>query len=176
MWSANKVTKTFLEEKFVPSVIEPSFGVGRLLTAVFEHTFYAREGDEKRGVMAFPAAIAPIKVAVLPLSTAKEFTPIMLSLERDLRARGIACKSDASSVAIGRKYARVDELGVPFGVTIDFETAGDQCVTVRERDSCAQLRVPLAKVVAVLDDLVAGRAAWADLTKVFTVVEAKKDE
>ncbi|OQR93363.1 glycyl-tRNA synthetase [Achlya hypogyna] len=176
MWSAKKVTKNVSEEKFVPSVIEPSFGVGRILTAVFEHTFYAREGDEKRGVMAFPPAIAPIKVAVLPLSTAKEFTPVMVSLEKELRSRGIAVKSDASSVAIGRKYARVDELGVPFGVTIDFETAVDQCVTVRERDSCAQMRVPLAKVPDYLDRLVRGSLSWADLAKEYKLIEAKKEE
>ncbi|KAF0687712.1 hypothetical protein As57867_020499, partial [Aphanomyces stellatus] len=175
MWSVKKVTKMMSEEKFVPSVIEPSFGVGRILTAVFEHTFYAREGDEKRGVMAFPALIAPIKVAVLPLSNAKEFNPVVADLERQLRAAGIQSKSDTSGVAIGRKYARADELGTPFGVTIDFETLQDHAVTVRERDSCAQIRVPLTKVVAHLKDVVEGRASWATLTKDYPVLDTKKE-
>ncbi|ETV91119.1 glycine-tRNA ligase, variant [Aphanomyces invadans] len=100
MWSAAKVTKMVSEEKFVPSVIEPSFGVGRILTAVFEHTFYAREGDEKRGVMAFPAVIAPIKVAVLPLSNAKEFNPVVQDLERKLRA---VCRSLSVCAAMWKR-------------------------------------------------------------------------
>ncbi|RHX98931.1 hypothetical protein DYB36_009662, partial [Aphanomyces astaci] len=166
MWSAKSVTKTFAEEKFVPSVIEPSFGVGRILTAVFEHTFYAREGDDKRGVMAFPAVIAPIKVAVLPLSNAKEFTPIVQELEP---------KSDTSGVAIGRKYARADELGIPLGVTIDFETLVDHAVTVRERDSCAQIRVPVADVVGHLRAVVEGRATWETLTATYPVLDTKKE-
>ncbi|OQS04905.1 glycyl-tRNA synthetase [Thraustotheca clavata] len=176
MWSATKVTKMMSEEKFMPSVIEPSFGVGRILTAVFEHTFYTREGDEKRGVMSFPPIIAPIKVAILPLSTAKEFTPVMQQLERELRSMGIQTKSDASSVAIGRKYARVDELGVPFGVTIDFETGTDKCVTVRERDSCAQMRIPLAKISSILKSLIEGTLTWKELSKTYPILEAKKEE
>ncbi|KAF0722430.1 hypothetical protein Ae201684_018433 [Aphanomyces euteiches] len=175
MWCAAKVTKTVSEEKFVPSVIEPSFGVGRILTAIFEHTFYTREGDEKRGVMAFPAAISPIKVAVLPLSNAKEFNPIVADLERQLRAAGIQAKSDTSGVAIGRKYARADELGIPFGVTIDFESIDDKAVTVRERDSCAQIRVPIAQVVAHLQQVVNGTATWETLTKQYPVLETKKE-
>ncbi|ETV91118.1 glycine-tRNA ligase [Aphanomyces invadans] len=175
MWSAAKVTKMVSEEKFVPSVIEPSFGVGRILTAVFEHTFYAREGDEKRGVMAFPAVIAPIKVAVLPLSNAKEFNPVVQDLERKLRAAGIQAKSDTSGVAIGRKYARADELGIPLGVTIDFETLQDHAVTVRERDSCAQIRVPLADVVNHLRSVVEGHATWETLTATYPVLEGKKE-
>ncbi|ETV66291.1 glycine-tRNA ligase [Aphanomyces astaci] len=175
MWSAKSVTKTFAEEKFVPSVIEPSFGVGRILTAVFEHTFYAREGDDKRGVMAFPAVIAPIKVAVLPLSNAKEFTPIVQELERQLRTGGIQAKSDTSGVAIGRKYARADELGIPLGVTIDFETLVDHAVTVRERDSCAQIRVPVADVVGHLRAVVEGRATWETLTATYPVLDTKKE-
>ncbi|RHY32400.1 hypothetical protein DYB32_002610, partial [Aphanomyces invadans] len=176
MWSAAKVTKMVSEEKFVPSVIEPSFGVGRILTAVFEHTFYAREGDEKRGVMAFPAVIAPIKVAVLPLSNAKEFNPVVQDLERKLRAvcRSLT-KSDTSGVAIGRKYARADELGIPLGVTIDFETLQDHAVTVRERDSCAQIRVPLADVVNHLRSVVEGHATWETLTATYPVLEGKKE-
>ncbi|RHY99881.1 hypothetical protein DYB35_011739, partial [Aphanomyces astaci] len=133
MWSAKSVTKTFAEEKFVPSV------------------------------------------AVLPLSNAKEFTPIVQELERQLRTGGIQAKSDTSGVAIGRKYARADELGIPLGVTIDFETLVDHAVTVRERDSCAQIRVPVADVVGHLRAVVEGRATWETLTATYPVLDTKKE-
>ncbi|RHY82182.1 hypothetical protein DYB31_011234, partial [Aphanomyces astaci] len=121
-------------------------------------------------------------VAVLPLSNAKEFTPIVQELERQLRTvrlfaviGGIQAKSDTSGVAIGRKYARADELGIPLGVTIDFETLVDHAVTVRERDSCAQIRVPVADVVGHLRAVVEGRATWETLTATYPVLDTKKE-
>jgi glycyl-tRNA synthetase len=172
MLSIQIVKKMINEEKFIPSVIEPSFGIGRVLTAVFEHSFYTREGDEKRGVMSFTPLIAPIKVSLLPLSNNALFNPFIEELENAFADEDIECKVDTSSVAIGRKYARADELGIPFGVTIDFETIEDKKVTLRERDSCAQVRIPLSEIVAEVRKLVLGKTTWETLTQQYPLVSA----
>ncbi|DAZ99025.1 TPA: hypothetical protein N0F65_010911 [Lagenidium giganteum] len=175
MLSIQVVEKMISEEKFIPSVIEPSFGIGRILTAIFEHNFYAREGDEKRGVMSFAPLIAPIKVAVLPLSSNPVFTSYAEELEVAFANEDVECKLDSSSVAIGRKYARADELGIPYAVTVDFETANDRAVTLRERDSCAQVRIPMAQVVTKVRKLVNGSASWKDLESRYTVVSVQEE-
>jgi glycyl-tRNA synthetase len=148
MVSWKKVTKKVSEVKYVPGVIEPSFGIGRLVYSVFEHNFYLRDGSETAGVMAFPVAVAPIKVALLPLSGNAEFAPFVRQLEVELMEAGISSKSDSSGTSIGRRYARMDELGVPFDITIDFETVGQarRPCTMRERDSTHQVVLPLADV------------------------------
>lgn len=170
------VEKMVSEEKFIPSVIEPSFGIGRLLTAVFEHNYYAREGDEKRGVMSFNPTIAPIKVSVLPLSSNAAFEPIAAELEGVFAEEELECKVDSSSVAIGRKYARADELGIPFAVTIDFDTVESRVVTLRERDSCKQVRVPIDAIGAEVRGLVKGTSTWQDVLTRFPLVAATAEE
>ncbi|KAF4146649.1 putative glycine--tRNA ligase (Ap4A synthetase) (GlyRS) [Phytophthora infestans] len=107
MVATKLVEKMVSEEKFVPSVIEPSFGISLILTAGFEHNFYTREGDEKRGVMSSPL-IAPIKVSVLRLSNIPDFEPFATDRESVFVQEGVECKVDTSSVATGRKYARAD--------------------------------------------------------------------
>nr|CCA14047.1 glycyltRNA synthetase putative [Albugo laibachii Nc14] len=164
------VEVTVREEKYFPSVIEPSFGIGRILTAVFEHSFSIREGDAKRGVMAFKPCIAPIKVSVLPLSTQESLHAVAHQLESVFAQHHIVCRVDTSSVAIGRKYARADELGIPFNVTIDFETATDEAVTLRERDSCQQVRLPISDVVWRLKQLIDEKSAWSDMCAKYPVV------
>lgn len=170
------VEKMVSEEKFIPSVIEPSFGIGRLLTAVFEHNFSTREGDEKRGVMAFSPLIAPVKVAVLPLSSNAAFEPFAAELEAAFAEEDLECKVDSSSVAIGRKYARADELGIPFDVTIDFDTVKDRSVTLRERDSTKQVRLPMDVVSNEVRKVVKGTATWEDLLAKYPLVAAAADE
>ncbi|KAF1772306.1 Glycyl-tRNA synthetase/DNA polymerase subunit gamma-2 [Phytophthora cactorum] len=164
------VEKMVSEEKFVPSVIEPSFGIGRILTAVFEHNFSTREGDEKRGVMSFSPLIAPIKVSVLPLSNNPAFEPFATELENVFVEEGLECKVDTSSVAIGRKYARADELGIPFNVTIDFDTVKDRVVTLRERDSTAQVRIPMDTIGAEVNKLVKGSTTWEQILEQYPKV------
>lgn len=154
------VTKTINEVKFIPSVIEPSFGIGRILSAVFEHCYYSRPDDEKRGVMKFPAALAPIKVSVSPLSSNSSFFPFVGEIEKILTENGVSIKTDNSGVAIGRKYARADELGIPFNLTIDFETPITRSVTLRERDSCDQIRVPISKLLSILGGLISEKMSW----------------
>lgn len=154
MFAVKKTTKTVTSERFVPSVVEPSFGMGRLLHALLEHSFHQRDGDEQRIVFRFPAAVAPLKCALLPLQTNPKFTPIISRIERLLTDAGLSNKIDSSGVSVGRRYARADELGIPFCVTVDFTTTEDNTVTLRERDSMQQVRLTIDQLPALLKTLV----------------------
>lgn len=165
------VDKTFHEEKYTPSVIEPSFGVGRLMEAVFQHTFRIRPDDEQRTYFAFPPAVAPTKVAVLPLSNLirKECPQFLTDKLANL---GVSNSMDDSNAAIGRRYARMDEIGIPFAVTIDFRSQKEYdnsqsptkdyvTVTLRERDSTNQVMVNLNEVPELLRKLCSEELNWA---------------
>eukprot|EP00658_Telonema_sp_P-2_P009030 TRINITY_DN13415_c0_g1_i1.p1 TRINITY_DN13415_c0_g1~~TRINITY_DN13415_c0_g1_i1.p1 ORF type:complete len:553 (-),score=184.14 TRINITY_DN13415_c0_g1_i1:206-1864(-) len=133
---------------FTPSVIEPSFGVGRILYALLEQSYWVRRDEtgknEKRAVFSLTPLLAPQKVAILPLMVKAELEVTINTLRTQLIGYGISCRLDDSGAGIGKKYARVDELGIPFCVTCDFE--GDGKVTLRERDSATQIRVPVDEV------------------------------
>jgi glycyl-tRNA synthetase len=103
---------------------------------------------EKRVVMRFHPNVAPIQVAVLPLSKNQELLPMSRRLEELLRPH-FRIEYDETQ-AIGRRYRRQDEIGTPFAVTIDFDSLQDEAVTIRERDSMAQERVPVSELVARL--------------------------
>lgn len=170
--------KTVVETKYTPSVIEPSYGVGRILYSVLEHAFYQRNGDEQRCVMRFKPCVAPVKVGLFRLVNNAQFDAIVDSLRTSLLHQNMASKADSSSGTIGRRYARSDELGVPFGVTVDFQTLIDDAVTLRERDSMTQVRVPLARVVALLQALVSEETSWETVLQRFPLVTqaAAEDE
>lgn len=106
--------------EFVPNVIEPSFGIGRIFYSLLEHSFWARADDVNRSVLSLPPAVAPIKVLIVPLSSNSEFKPLVTRVSQKLRSLGIASRIDDSNASIGKRYARNDELGTPFGVTLDF--------------------------------------------------------
>jgi glycyl-tRNA synthetase len=146
------VTDEATKERFVPHVIETSVGVDRTCLALLVNAYSEEqlEGGDTRTVMRFHPALAPIKVAVLPLS--KKLAEPAQALQASLR-RHFNTFYDASG-NIGRRYRRQDEVGTPFCVTIDFETESDGKVTVRHRDSMEQDRVPLEGVVQYLRDRV----------------------
>jgi glycyl-tRNA synthetase len=141
------------KEHIVPHVVEPALGVGRALLA-FMSDSYAEEIDdkgEKRVVLRLHPALAPIKVAVLPLSRNDKLTPTARDVHARLRKHWMTQYDDAQS--IGRRYRRQDEIGTPLCVTVDFQTVEeDQAVTIRERDSMAQVRVPIEGLVEALRD------------------------
>ena len=139
--------------KFTPSVIEPSFGVGRILHALLEHSFSVRKEDAQRVVFQFAPVVAPIKCGVYNLQSGSKFPPIVTRVVDLLTQAGISTKADTSGQSVGRRYARADELGVPFGVTVDFDTVEDDTVTLRERDSMTQRRVPIAALPGLLREL-----------------------
>jgi glycyl-tRNA synthetase len=140
--------------KFVPSVIEPSFGIGRILHALLEHSFHQRDAkDEQRVVMRFIPTVAPIKCGIYNLQTNANFMPLVKNVEQLLTDAGVSNKSDTSGQSVGKRYARADELGTPFGVTVDFDTLIDQTVTLRERDTMVQVRVKVSSLPSLLRDL-----------------------
>lgn len=173
--SFKKEKKTVQEVKFTPHVIEPSFGMGRILYAVLEHSFSQREGSEERTVMSFRPRVAPIKVAIFRLVNNPALETLVSDVNKRACALGLVTRVDSSSVTVGKRYARADELGIPFGVTIDFESLLDGCVTIRERDSMAQVRVPMTHVASLLQALVAETKSWADVVARYPLVGSGGD-
>ncbi|KAJ1991876.1 Glycine--tRNA ligase 1, mitochondrial [Dimargaris cristalligena] len=153
--------------EFTPNVIEPSFGIGRILYSLIEHSYWTREDDEARAVLSFPTCVAPFKCLVLPLSNSPVFTPVVKQLASQLRGMGIAAKVDDSSASIGKRYARNDELGTPFAITVDFQTVKDETVTLRERDSTHQIRQPISVVLAILKDLISETKTWEHILELY---------
>lgn len=176
MVSWEQTTKKVHEVKFTPSVIEPSFGMGRILYSLLEHSFYIRENDEQRCVMRFNPRVAPQKCAVLPISSSPEFNVIVDGIAASLMEYDLATRVDKSTAALGRRYARSDEIGVPFAVTVDFDTLTDDSVTIRERDSMVQVRLPKKEVPHVIYDIVNGRTSWDSVTSKYPVVHVDDGE
>ena len=133
-----------------PYVIEPAVGVNRLMMAFLLEAYTedsapnAKGGVDKRVVLRLDRRLAPVKVAVLPLSRHADLSPKARDLAQQLRQHWNVDFDDAG--AIGRRYRRQDEVGTPFCVTVDFDTLTDHAVTIRERDTMAQERVALDKV------------------------------
>ncbi|MBQ1538038.1 MAG: glycine--tRNA ligase [Ruminococcus sp.] len=139
-------------ERYVPYVIEPSLGVERLFLAVVceaydEENIGTEEKPDVRTVMHFHPALAPFKAAVLPLS--KKLSAPATELFENLSKKFMVDYDEAGS--IGKRYRRQDEIGTPFCVTYDFESETDGCVTVRDRDSMEQVRMPIAELEAYLE-------------------------
>ncbi|KAJ3091599.1 Glycine--tRNA ligase 1, mitochondrial [Physocladia obscura] len=150
--------------EYTPNVIEPSFGLGRILYSLLEHSWWIREGDdEARNVLSFNPAIAPTKALILPISSNKDFNPFIQQAADSLRREGVSTRVDDSAASIGKRYARNDELGTPFAITIDFQTVRDATVTLRERDSLKQIRQDIPTIVSVIKDLAEERITWADV-------------
>ncbi|MES2154893.1 MAG: glycine--tRNA ligase [bacterium] len=139
----------------IPCVIEPSFGVDRILYAIWEHAY---ESGQKNGEaytrLRLSPKVAPVQVAVLPLTGKDGLPERAKEIEWTLRRAGLLTDFDESG-SIGRRYARQDEVGTPFCITIDNETLVDKAVTIRERDSGAQVRVPIAGLAGHLSSRLA---------------------
>ncbi|CAG9783314.1 unnamed protein product [Diatraea saccharalis] len=174
--SVKKTQKTVHVEEIIPSVIEPSFGIGRILYCILEHNFKMREGDEQRTYFSLPPSVAPMKCAVLPLSGNAEFHQFVRELSQELIENDVSHKVDDSSGSIGRRYARTDELGVPYAITVDFDTIKEpHTVTLRERDSMGQVRLLLSEVPSVVKDLSNSKLTWADVEKKFPKFEQQEN-
>jgi len=144
------------DQRYAPFVVEPAAGVDRIvLTALIDayreqEAPTAKGGTEKRAYLALHKTLAPTKVAVLPLSRNEQLTPTARQVFDLVKPEWLCDFDDAGS--IGRRYRRQDEVGTPFCVTVDFETLEDRQVTVRERDSMAQERLPVENLVTYLDE------------------------
>jgi glycyl-tRNA synthetase len=136
-------------EKYVPYVIEPSAGVDRSVLAFLIDAYDEEEIEgEKRTVLHLHHSLAPVKVAVLPLSRNEKLTPLAKEVFNKLCPNFVTDYDDSQS--IGRRYRRQDEIGTPFCVTVDFESLDDKQVTIRDRDSLAQIRVPIEESDKIL--------------------------
>ncbi|XP_024378886.1 glycine--tRNA ligase, mitochondrial 1 [Physcomitrium patens] len=171
-----KVVKTH-GRNFTPSVIEPSFGIGRIMYCLYEHCFYLRPavpGEQVSSVFRFPPIVAPIKCTVFPLMQREVLNVKSKAMSNGLTRAGVSNKLDITGRSIGKRYARTDEVGIPFAITVDF----DEGVTVRERDSKQQVRIPDAEVVDVVRDLSNGTVVWEDVAakyKLVTVAEIEAE-
>lgn len=141
-------------ERYTPYVVEPSAGLTRSLMAFLTEAYTEDEapntkgGVDKRIVLKLDPRLAPVKVAVLPLSRSADLSPMARELAAKLRKHWNVDFDDAG--AVGRRYRRQDEIGTPFCVTVDFDSLEDQAVTIRDRDTMEQVRIPLAEVEAYL--------------------------
>ena len=138
-------------ERYLPYVIEPSGGVDRATLAFWLDSYDEEpDGSDTRTVLRLHRALAPVTVAVLPLSRNERLAPTARGVY-DLVRRRFACQFDDAQ-SIGRRYRRQDEIGTPYCVTVDFDTIDDQAVTIRDRDTMAQQRVPVSRLLEVLYD------------------------
>ncbi len=157
--SFEEVEETVRGEKVYPHVIEPSYGIDRITYSVLLHSF-TQEDD--RNIFHFPADIAPVGVNVFPLVNKDELVEISGKIRNNLRGEGIIAEVDTSGT-IGRRYARSDEIGTPFAVTVDHQSLEDNTVTIRERDSQEQVRVLISEVPGKLNDLIGKKINFSDI-------------
>jgi glycyl-tRNA synthetase len=142
-------------EHYTPYVIEPSAGVDRSTLAFLIDAYDEELAEgETRVVLRFNPALAPIKVAILPLSRNAKLVPLAREIYTELRHHFMTQYDDAQS--IGRRYRRQDEIGTPFCVTVDFQSLEDKQVTIRERDSMGQIRLPISEVVKTVQAKLGG--------------------
>ena len=157
-------------EYFFPFVIEPSFGLDRLFYAIMEHNYNPRDKglvteknqelipDEIRtsneyNVFSFPSSIAPIKAGVFPIISKSELVDVARKITVKLNGMRIRAILDTSG-SIGKRYARMDEIGTPFCITIDHETLSDNTATIRFRDTGKQTRLPLSSIPNKIKSLI----------------------
>ena len=153
------------KEHYLPYVIEPSAGVDRGVLALLCDAYDEDVADgEERVILRFSPRIAPVKAAVLPLSKKEPLASLAREVFNSLRSQWVVQYDDTQS--IGRRYRRQDEIGTPFCITVDFQSLEDKQVTVRERDSMTQIRIPITALKGILaaklsgEPITEGSVAW----------------
>lgn len=158
-------------ENIIPHVIEPSFGIDRIIYSILEHSYFEAgagtgkdeiEGeDEKRIVLRLPPEVAPVQAAVLPLLTRDELIKPANEIVKKLRSKGILIAYDDSGT-IGRRYRRNDEIGTPYSITVDYQTLEDDTVTIRHRDTMEQVRAGINEIAENIYDLIYSGKSFKD--------------
>jgi len=149
--------------KFIPHVVEPSFGLDRLVYVALEYAYTTRNG---RTVLSFPRDIAPIQVGVYPLVSKDGLPEKAREIYQMLINEGFTAEYDESG-SIGRRYARADEIGTPLGITIDYQTLEDNTVTIRDRDSWRQVRTKIEKLPELLSKYFRYKISFEELGELF---------
>ncbi len=159
-----KVNEKVTGERVVPHVIEPSHGLDRIFYSVLEHA-YSHDDKEDYTVLRLKPAVAPIKLGVFPLMEKDGLDDIARSIYEKVHSHRVEAYYDGSGT-IGKRYARMDEVGTPWCITVDYDSlengAAPGTVTIRDRDSTEQKRVKIEDVPRIVDDLLAG-ASFAEL-------------
>ena len=129
-------------EWFVPHVVEPAFGIDRIIWHLLDHCYVETEkSGESYTLLSLPELVSPVDVTVLPLFEKDGMGDLAQNIHHDLCGRRNVFSSYDASGSIGRRYARADEIGVPWCITVDHESLVDDSVTLRSRDSGEQTRV-----------------------------------
>jgi glycyl-tRNA synthetase len=137
-------------ERFVPHVIEPSYGIDRILYVILEHSYSeGKKNDEEYRILKLNPVVAPVKVGIFPLISDKKLINIAKKLDSDLRPSEVSTYYDEGGT-IGRRYARMDEIGTPFCITVDHDSINDNAVTIRDRDTTKQDRVKIKEVISFI--------------------------
>lgn len=148
-------------ERFLPHVIEPSFGVGRHLLAILCEAY---TDDKERGniVLKLPKKLAPIKASIFPLVKKPEFQKLARQINADLIENDVITSYDKSG-SIGKRYARADEIGTPYCITIDHDSLESGIVTIRDRDTTEQIKVHKDKVSETIKNLINDKIEFSSL-------------
>jgi len=154
-----KVKEIAKGKRFIPHVVEPSFGAERLLYATLEYAYTVKNG---RVILRLPRDIAPISLAVFPLVNKEPLVSIAKEIYENFKKEGLRVIYDESG-NIGRRYARVDEIGVPLAITVDYQTVEDSTVTIRDRDTWEQVRAPIEEIYAKIPEYLRYRLEFKDL-------------
>ncbi len=148
--------------KFVPHVVEPSFGIDRIVYVTLEHAFTVVDNDKV--LLRLPPDIAPIKLAILPIVKKSPYTDIGIKIFRELSRRGLRVVYDDDG-SIGSRYSKYDEIGVPIALTVDERTVEDNTVTLRDRDTKTQIRVKLDQVYDIVSRVIQNRGSLIEIGK-----------
>ncbi len=146
-------------KRFVPHVVEPSFGSDRLFYVALEYAYCIKED---RVLMSFPRSIAPIQVGLYPLMSKDGLDTKAKEMRKQLTKQGLSVELDEAG-SIGRRYARADEAGIPLGITVDYETLEKDTVTIRDRDSWRQVRAQVNALPELMQKYFQGRINFEDL-------------
>ncbi|MEM0492336.1 MAG: glycine--tRNA ligase [Candidatus Thermoplasmatota archaeon] len=145
-------TERIAGEKFIPHVIEPSYGIDRIIYFLLEHNYRVeKKNEEEYYRLSLKSCIAPIKTGVFPLVNEEPLMRIAKDIDRMLKDAGVITYYDENG-SIGRRYARMDEVGTPLCVTVDHESLEDATVTIRDRDTTKQERIKIKNIVPVIKE------------------------
>ena len=154
-----KQKTTVRGKRFIPHVVEPSFGCDRLFYIALEYAYGVKDD---RAVLSFPRTLAPIQVGIYPLMGKDGLDTKAKDVQKILACEGFMTEYDETG-SIGRRYARADEAGIQLGITIDYDTLSDGTVTIRDRDSWQQVRTPITELPQLLHKYFESKANFTDL-------------
>jgi len=151
-------------KRVTPHVIEPSYGIDRIIYTLIEHAFFeTKKENEPYLVLRLRPGVSPIKAGVFPLMAKDGLSEMAWDINEALKAGGLRTYFDESGT-VGKRYARMDEIGTPWCVTVDYESKTDGKATIRDRDSTEQVRVEIARIPDTICELIGGKA-FKDLLK-----------